>query len=165
MREIKEIHVHCTATKEGSGITTEEVRKWHKAKGWSDIGYSYVVEHQKIEVGRPIERKPASARGHNSNAVALAYVGGLDLNGKPKDTRTPRQKELMLKLIKQLKTRFPEAKIVGHRDLSPDKNGDGKITSDEWLKSCPCFNAIDEYMDYQPLSFQKKIKKSKKNAK
>jgi len=159
MREIKEIHIHCTATREGQSVTVEQVRRWHKARGWSDIGYNFLVQHQSFMTGRPIEKMPASARGHNSHAVAIAYAGGLDVNGKPKDTRTPRQKELIIKLLKLLKAKYPKAKIVGHRDLSPDKNGDGEITSDEWLKSCPCFNAIEEYWDLQPKSFKAKKKK------
>ena len=106
-----------------------------------------------------MHRIPASAKGHNKYAIAISYIGGLDINGKPKDTRTPRQKELIIKLIKQLKGKFPKAKIYGHRDLSPDKNKDGKITSDEWLKSCPCFDAIEEYMDFQPASVKKKYAK------
>tara|TARA_R110000765_G_scaffold426675_1_gene543318 strand:+ start:1542 stop:2021 length:480 start_codon:yes stop_codon:yes gene_type:complete len=159
MREIKEIHIHCSATKEGLAITAQEIRKWHLARGWSDIGYNYVVGFQGVETGRPLHRIPASVKSRNSNAVALAYIGGLDINGKPKDTRTPRQKELIIKLIKQLKGKFPKAKIYGHRDLSPDKNKDGKITSDEWLKSCPCFDAIEEYMEFQPASVKKKYAK------
>ena len=159
MREIKEIHIHCSATKEGLAITAQEIRKWHLARGWSDIGYNYVVGFQSIETGRPLHRIPASAKGHNKYAIAISYIGGLDINGNPKDTRTPRQKELIIKLIKQLKGKFPKAKIYGHRDLSPDKNKDGKITSDEWLKSCPCFDAIEEYMDFQPASVKKKYAK------
>jgi hypothetical protein len=161
MREIKEIHIHCTATREGKAITAEAIRQMHKARGWSDIGYHIIVGFQGIEHGRPLRRNPASVKGRNSGAAAIAYVGGLDSNGKPKDTRTPRQKELLIKAIKGLKNSYPKAKIFGHRDLSPDKNGDGEITSDEWLKSCPCFDAIEEYAEMQPAS----MKKKKKNAK
>jgi len=158
MREIKEIHIHCSATKEGKAITADEIRKWHTSppRSWSDIGYHYIVGFQGIEFGRPLHRQPASAKGKNKYAAAICYIGGLDANGKPKDTRTPRQKELIIKLIKQLKGMYPKAKIYGHRDLSPDKNKDGKITEDEWLKSCPCFPAMEEYAEFQPLSMKKK---------
>ena len=141
MREIKEIHIHCTATREGHAITADEIRKWHKARGWSDIGYHYIIGFQQIEFGRPLYRQPASAKGHNKSSAALAYVGGLDANGKAKDTRTPRQKELLVKIIKQLKAKYPKAIIIGHRDLSPDRDGDSKVEKSEWLKSCPCFPA------------------------
>ena len=59
-----------------------------------------------------MHRKPASARGHNDHAIAICYVGGLNPEtGKPEDTRTPRQKELIIKLIKQLKAKYPKATI------------------------------------------------------
>ena len=141
MREIKEIHIHCSATREGQAITADEIRKWHKARGWSDIGYHYIIGFQGIEFGRPLYRIPASARGHNKYAAAVWYIGGVDANGKPKDTRTPRQKELLVKIIKQLKAKYPKAIIIGHRDLSPDRDGDLKVEKSEWLKSCPCFPA------------------------
>tara|TARA_R100001510_G_C7545694_1_gene131438 strand:- start:26 stop:550 length:525 start_codon:yes stop_codon:yes gene_type:complete len=140
-RQIKEIHIHCSATREGQAITADEIRKWHLARGWSDIGYHYIIGFQQIEFGRPLSRIPASVRGANKTAAAICYIGGLDNNGKPKDTRTERQKELLIKMIKQLKHIYPKAVIVGHRDLSPDSDGDSKVEKKEWLKSCPCFPA------------------------
>lgn len=160
MREIKEIHIHCSATREGHAITADEIRKWHKARGWSDIGYHYIVGFQQLEFGRPLHRMPASAKGHNKSSAAIAYIGGLDSNGKPKDTRTPRQKELLVKIIKQLKAKYPKAKIYGHRDLSVDKDGDG-VEKHEFMKMCPCFDAEVEYMDYQPKGFVPKSKVGK----
>ena len=139
MREIEEIQIHCSATREGHAITADEIRKWHKARGWSDIGYHYIIGFQGIEFGRPLHRMPASAKGHNKHAAAVCYIGGLDSNGKAKDTRTPRQKELLIKIIKQLKAKYPKAKIYGHRDLSPDKNKDGKI-SPIVFKICGAFS-------------------------
>lgn len=158
MREIKEIHIHCSATKEGQAITADEIRKWHTSppRSWSDIGYNYIVGFQGIEFGRPLGRIPASARGHNKYAAAICYIGGLDSNGKAKDTRTPRQKELLIKMIKQLKHIYPDAKIYGHRDLSPDKNKDGKIDEFEFMKQCPCFDAEVEYLEFQPKGFKPK---------
>ena len=97
----------------------------------------------------------------NSNAIAICYVGGLDSNGKPEDTRTPRQKESLIKLIKQLKEKYPKATIHGHRDLSPDKNKDGKIDEWEFMKQCPCFDAEVEYLEYQPKSFKPKVQHTK----
>ena len=154
MREIKQIHIHCSATKTDN-ISASTIRRWHLQRGWSDIGYHYVI-NSAIEFGRPLHRMPASARGHNSNAAAICYVGGLDENGKAKDTRTPRQKELLIKLIKQLKAKYPNATIHGHRDFSPDKNKDGKIDTWEYMKACPCFDAEVEYAEFQPKGFKPK---------
>ena len=156
MRVIKEIHIHCSATREGQAITADTIRRWHLNRGWSDIGYHYIIGHQQIEFGRPLGRIPASVRGHNKYAAAICYIGGLDSNGKAKDTRTERQKELLIKMIKQLKHIYPDAKIHGHRDLSPDKNNDGKIDEFEYMKQCPCFDAEVEYLEFQPKGFKPK---------
>jgi hypothetical protein len=40
---------------------------------------------------------------------------------------------------------YPIVDVLGHRDASPDKNGDGVITKNEWVKSCPCFSVRDEF--------------------
>ena len=87
MREIKEIHIHCSATKQI--VSADTIRRWHTSepRSWSDIGYHYVITGQ-IEFGRPLHRMPASARGHNKHAVAICYSGGLNPEtGKPEDTR------------------------------------------------------------------------------
>lgn len=171
MREIKEIHIHCSATRSNS-ISASTIKRWHTSapRNWSDIGYHYVI-NSTIEFGRPVYRKPASARGHNDHAIAICYVGGLNPEtGKAEDTRTPRQKELLIKLIKQLKAKYPKATIHGHRDLSPDKNKDGKIDKWEFMKQCPCFDAEVEYLEFQPKGFKPKSAaaqevKSKKSKK
>tara|TARA_Y100001938_G_C7958316_1_gene362918 strand:+ start:320 stop:841 length:522 start_codon:yes stop_codon:yes gene_type:complete len=161
-RQIKEIHIHCSATRKNN-ITADEIRRWHTSapRSWSDIGYHYVITATQLEFGRPLHRIPASARGHNKYAAAICYVGGLNPEtGKPEDTRTPRQKELLIKLIKQLKHIYPKATIHGHRDLSVDKDGDG-VEKHEWMKSCPCFDAELEYLEFQPKGFKPKSKAAK----
>ena len=170
MREIKEIHIHCSATRKI--VNAETIKSWHKAepRNWSDIGYHFVITG-KIEAGRPLHRTPASARGHNKNAIAICYSGGLNPEtGKPEDTRTLLQKELLIKLLKQLKAKYPKAKIHGHRDLSIDRDGDG-VEKHEFMKMCPCFDAEIEYMYLQPKNFKplskagKDYLKKKKDAK
>ena len=81
----------------------------------------------------------------NANSIGICYIGGLDADGKPKDTRTEEQKASLFFLLQQLREQFPDAMICGHRDFSPDLNGDGIIEPWEWMKACPCFDAIDEY--------------------
>ena len=118
----------------------------HKAKGWSDIGYHYLVKLDgTIQAGRDVDIIGAHVKGHNSNSIGVVYVGGLDNQGKEKDTRTENQKNALLNLLIDLKRIYPNAKISGHRDFSPDKNGDGTISADEYIKSCPCFDAGYEY--------------------
>lgn len=144
--KVKYIVVHCTATMEGKDFRAADVRKWHKQQGWEDIGYHYVIDLDGlIEEGRNKRYQGAHVAGYNSCSIGVCYVGGLDKGGLPADTRTPEQKHWLKYLLRSLKTRYPKAKIVGHRDLSPDRNGDGVVTADEWLKCCPCFDVQAEY--------------------
>ena len=94
---------------------------------------------------RPLDQIPAHAAGYNKNSSGICYEGGLTPDGKPYDTRTEKQKAALITLLMDLVSQFPEAKICGHRDLSPDLNGDGEITPNEWTKMCPCFDAKTEY--------------------
>lgn len=94
---------------------------------------------------RPLEMVGAHVTGFNAQSVGVCYEGGLDAEGKPADTRNALQKAALLSLLKELKTLYPDAEIVGHRDLSPDLNGNGIIEPNEWVKMCPCFDAKEEY--------------------
>jgi N-acetylmuramoyl-L-alanine amidase len=150
MRPLDTIAVHCTATPEGNEYSVDMIRGWHKQLGWSDIGYHFVVHLDgKVDSGRPLEKIGAHVAGHNTGSIGISYIGGCASDGKTaKDTRTPAQKTALRKLIGDLVKQYPTIKVVkGHRDYSPDLNGDGKITQREWLKACPCFDAIPEYAD------------------
>ena len=133
-RNIKEIIVHCTATPEGRTETVQSIRIMHKANGWSDIGYHYLIGlNGECWNGRNVNLIGAHCEGHNTNSIGVCYVGGVDKKMKPKDTRTSKQKDALLSLLKGLRKLYPKAKIVGHCDL--DKKG----------KSCPSFDATNEY--------------------
>ena len=148
MRDINLIVVHCSASKEGQDLDVHDMDRIHKRRGWSGVGYNYVIKLDgEIQKGRDLEKIPAHVRGFNRNSIGVCYIGGVDQNNKPKDTRTEKQKDSLLFLLMELKQRFPMAEIVGHRDLSPDLNGDGEITRNEWTKACPCFDAKTEYAD------------------
>jgi N-acetylmuramoyl-L-alanine amidase len=134
-RMIKEIIVHCTATPEGKDYTVNDIRRWHREKGWSDIGYHYVVyRNGQIATGRDVDLQGAHCAegGHNRYSIGVCYVGGMTRDGRsPKDTRTPQQRSALLSLLTDLKMLYPEAKIYGHRDFAH--------------KDCPCFDAKREY--------------------
>lgn len=133
-RTITEIIVHCTATPEGKDYTVEDIRKWHKERGWSDIGYHYVIDRKgHILTGRDVDTIGAHCDGHNAHSIGVVYIGGVSaLNGKPKDTRTLAQKAGLIRCLTELKSMYPQAKIYGHCDFSS--------------KECPCFNAKQEYV-------------------
>ncbi len=132
MRKITEIIVHCTANKATSKITVADIDACHRRRGFRCIGYHYVVMPDgSIEKGRPENETGAHCLGHNSVSIGVAYVGGLDVNGKPADTRTAAQRKSMEQLLVTLKKRYPEAIIHSHRDFA--------------AKDCPCFDATAEY--------------------
>lgn len=152
-RTINEIIVHCTATPEGQDVSIESIRREHKANGWGDIGYHYVI-NRKGEVlnGRDVEYAGVHCKGHNQYSIGVAYIGGLEnkpgvpySKQKPKDTRTLKQKAALLNLLKELRKLYPSAKIIGHRDTSPDLNGNGIVEPCEFVKACPSFDAKTEY--------------------
>jgi N-acetylmuramoyl-L-alanine amidase len=148
MRPIDTIIVHCTATPEGREISLQTLIKEHQARGWRTIGYHYIIHLDgTVEAGRPVEEVGAHVAGHNAGSIGVSYIGGVEKDGKtPKDTRTQAQKAALRKLIADLIKRFPGVKrVAGHRDFSPDGNKDGKITQREWIKACPCFDAVPEF--------------------
>lgn len=146
MDTITHIVVHCTATREREHITAQDIHRWHLKRGFAGIGYHYVIHLDgTVEKGRPDYWKGAHVKGANSNKLGVVYVGGLDRNNIPKDTRTKEQKQALLKLVKDLKKQHPFAEIEGHRDFSPDLNNNGIIEPFEWIKVCPCFDAKTEY--------------------
>lgn len=144
----KRITVHCSANRIGRYLTAKELRKFHTdpepvGRGWSDIGYHFVIRTDGIvETGRPLTRQGAGVAGHNKNNIHICLVGGLDLRGRPADTYTHEQYHALFALICDLCERFkiPYSNVCGHRDFSPDLNGDGVITSNEFIKECPCFD-------------------------
>lgn len=144
-REINLIVIHCSATRADKDITALDINAAHKVRGFSSWGYHfYIRKSGKIEKMRPVEDIGAHARGYNKNSIGICYEGGLDINGKAADTRTPNQCLTMHELVSRLLVRYPEAEVSGHRDLSPDKNYNGIIDPWERIKECPCFDVKKE---------------------
>lgn len=129
IRTINKVIWHCAATREGQDVKTATIRHWHvNDRGWSDIGYHFVIELDgSVHAGRPLIRTGAHVAGHNRHSIGICYVGGLDANGKPKDTRTEDQKKALYELTGRLLHRFPGATVHGHNEFA--------------AKACPCFDA------------------------
>jgi len=104
MRKVNKIVIHCTATKEGNNVSPATIKRWHLNRGFSDIGYHYIIGTEgKINSGRAVSKQGAHVKNGNSDSIGIAYVGGLDSNGKAKDTRTEAQKASLIKILKVLK--------------------------------------------------------------
>ncbi len=147
MKTIDTIIIHCSATREGKDFRAADIERWHREQGFAMIGYNFVVDLDgTVEVGRPLSMTGAHCKGWNDHSIGICYVGGLDENGKPKDTRTLAQKKALAETVQNLMEVYPTiVRVIGHRDTSPDLNGDGKITPNEWIKACPCFDVQAEF--------------------
>lgn len=151
--DIDSIVIHCSATPEGKDIKAKDIEKEHLKRGFKRIGYNYVIDLDgTVEVGRPLTMDGAhcntaglSGKSYNKHSIGICYVGGLDAKGKSKDTRTKEQKEAMHKLVWELFDKYDILDVLGHRDASPDLDGDGEIEPSEYIKACPCFDVRAEF--------------------
>ena len=146
MRKIERIFIHCTASQQTA--TVKSIMNEFKRKGWEYPGYHYLIDSTgKIHQLLDTEHVSNGVQGYNQTAINIAYIGGIDANGKAIDNRTKEQKQSLIRLLLALRKKYPEAKILGHRDISPDTNGNGIVDPWERIKECPCFDAITEYKD------------------
>ena len=150
-KEIKTIFIHCTA----GYSNLDGLKKFWKSQGWISPGYHLLIDLDgKIVEVQPFELISNGVKGHNSNSIHISYIGGVEKKNvnKALDSRTDSQKKAIIEAIKIAIKWIEETggsktkiKIKGHRDASPDKNGNGVIESFERNKECPSFDAIPEY--------------------
>ena len=159
--ETKFIVFHTSATPADWNIGAAEILHLHTApkteeipwgiydlhgKAWSDIGYHLILPRNGvIELGRDLDAIGAHVKGYNRISIGICMVGGISEDGQPEDNYTDEQWRAADFLVPLLAARYHVAEIVGHRDLSPDANGDGVIDRHDWLKLCPCFDARERW--------------------
>lgn len=138
--------VHCSATPPSHNWGRADIDRSHRNRGFIAIGYHFVIKRDgTVETGRPVDTQGAHVEGYNSRSIGICMIGGVkqgDLNAI-ENNFTPAQFDALAVLLARLKSDYPKARVLGHRDLSPDKNRDGKITPNEWLKGCPSFSVAD----------------------
>lgn len=165
MNNIDSIIIHCSATRAGQAFKAKDIDRMHRDRNFSMIGYHYVIDLDgTIEEGRPLSMEGAhcntkgtSGISYNKHSVGICYVGGLDANGNPADTRTPAQKIALIELVSRLKSQFKITEVLGHRDTSPDLNDNGIVESKEWIKSCPWTLQLNSATLLQLLYDHKKV--------
>lgn len=134
-REVRLLVVHCSATRCDRDFSVEALRRCHLHRGFAGIGYHfYITRDGEVHICRPAHQIGAHATGWNDKSLGICYEGGLNEEGQPADTRTYAQKCSLLDLLRQLKTDYPNARILGHYQLSKSVH-----------KACPCFDAKAEY--------------------
>jgi len=133
VRRVNRVIIHCTATPEGRDVSPQEIKDWHvKGNGWSDIGYHYVVTLDgEVHDGRNIDRTGAHTKGANKNSIGVVYVGGVDEDMNPLDTRTDAQDTALVNLIQALLEMYPGATVHGHNEFAS--------------KACPSFDVQEAY--------------------
>nr|DAL82987.1 MAG TPA: endodeoxyribonuclease I [Caudoviricetes sp.] len=155
MGKLKYLVIHCTATPEGREVIAADIRRMHLSpiseggRGWKRVGYTDII-HLDGSVERLVENNEDAwvdpweitngASGYNGVSRHIVYAGGCDRSMKPKDTRTDKQKAALAKYVRDFHAKHPDVRIIGHRDLSPDRNGNGIIEPQEYVKACPSFD-------------------------
>lgn len=169
--KVTKIVIHCSATSNGKPLrnkthtAAQVIDGWHKQRGFkrletnrkafnphlAHLGYHFVIDVDgAVESGRKVGEIGSHVKGHNMHSVGICLVGGITAKGKNHGEYTEKQWQALHRLLCELEAQYPDARICGHRDLSPDLNGDGTIAPNEWLKDCPCFD-VWEWLDSEQI--------------
>lgn len=134
MREIKHIVIHCTATQPES--TVESIKRyWKEVKKWKQVGYHYLIAKDGfINYLASEDQVTNGVGGHNQHSIHVSYIGGIDKQGKPKDTRTIQQLTAMKSIVARLMAKYPKAKVLGHRDFEGVSKACPSFDVESWLQ-------------------------------
>lgn len=139
MRKISRIFVHCTAGSQRQTIA--DLKAEFQRKGWHAPGYHFVVSADgTVTQLLPIEKVANGVQGYNGHSIHIAWMGGIDSKCHAIDNRTPEQKAALRELVAKFHYRFPDAEVMGHREIWGE-------SPRNWKKMCPCFNVKSEYKD------------------
>jgi N-acetylmuramoyl-L-alanine amidase len=161
MRTVTDIVIHCAALPNGSPLGIHAIDTMHKANGWRrhsslatvhspdlpHVGYHYVITCDgELQSGRHVDEVGAHTQGNNARSIGICLIGT--------DKFTPAQWKTLRELVEHLfESGYRRCRVQGHRDYSPDLNGDGQISKNEWIKICPGFD-VHEWLTggMQPLA-------------
>ncbi len=134
MRTIKYIVIHCTATSRDAKVEAI-VRYWREKLKWKNAGYHFIIDKTGcVTPLQPLDKPSNGVRGYNANSIHISYIGGVDENSKPKDTRTREKYVAMAALVKALKGTYPDAGVLGHRDFPRVKKACPSFEVNQFLK-------------------------------
>lgn len=140
--QIQYVFVHCTATppKAAAKLDSNRLMSIFHNRGWDRSGYHFFVTTEgKLYQMRPFnwddkisyDEIAYGVKGYNSVSIHISYAGGVDENLKPKDTRTPEQKQALSNAIRLIKRKYPFAQVLPHNAVSN--------------KACPSFDVYSEF--------------------
>lgn len=142
LEQVNYLVVHCSATpRTATQVGARDIDGWHRKRGWLKIGYHFVIKRDgTIERGRALDEVGSHTQGFNSQSIGICLIGGGDNIPNSEANFEPKQYESLELVLRDLKRRYPNAAVLGHRDLSQDKDRDGVVEPQEWLKTCPTFD-------------------------
>lgn len=126
---VKYLVVHCSATPGNRNLGVADIDRMHRLRGFVKVGYHFVIKRDGVvEPGRGLNERGAHVEGHNHESIGVCLIGGVDAKLKPQNNFTPLQFAALGGVIEAFLAEFPNAQVVGHRDLPGVK------------KDCPCFD-------------------------
>lgn len=163
-RTINSIVIHCAATPNGKPFTILDIDMMHKVRGFKrdsqavrslnpdlkHVGYHFIVELDgSVKSGRGLEEIGAHVQGSNAKSIGICMIG----TDKFSQAQWMALRECLINMASKILGRtimtadsmlqsFKDAgiSIKGHRDYSPDLNGNGIVDRNEWTKICPGFD-------------------------
>lgn len=141
-RTIKQLIIHCSATRANMDIGAKEIKDMHLKRGWSDIGYHYVIRRNgKVELGRDLDKDGdideevgAHAFGWNANSIGICLVGGASSAGLGEANFTESQMIALAAFLVAKREQYPQAVVIGHRDTGANKDCPS-FDVKSWLKT------------------------------
>lgn len=145
--QITHLIIHCSATPNGRPVTALDIDSWHQKRGFKrdmrvfpshrpdlkHIGYHLVNRvNGAAESGRHELETGAHCIDYNTNGIGICMVGT--------DRFSIGQWQTLKAQVEIFTKRYPGLVVLGHRDTSPDTNGNGRVDPQEWLKTCPGFD-------------------------
>jgi N-acetylmuramoyl-L-alanine amidase len=131
-RRITHLFVHCTASQPHA--TVSSIQNHWRTLGWRNPGYHILLPREGFTVLMDFNGVSNGVAGFNTHGVHISYIGGINPQGRPLDTRTPMQTRLIEVFIEEMVKRFPNIKVLGHNEVA--------------AKACPSFQVKKEYPKY-----------------
>lgn len=129
------IIIHCAATRPNQEVTIADVDRWHRKRSFFMVGYHYFIRRDgMIETGRELDQTGAHAKGYNHLSVAICLAGGVDDDLQTENNFLQPQWDSLKEILVELKELYPEAAIIGHRDLPGVTKDCPSFDVSTWLK-------------------------------
>jgi len=119
-RPVDRVFIHCSASDAvylaGEELVAE-IRRWHLARGFREIGYHFVIDKAgRVMAGRSLEKTPAAQEGHNAGTIAICVHGLL------RDRFTAEALDTLAFLCRQINAAYGGAVTFhGHCEVNREK--------------------------------------------